>query len=136
MQSKTNVATMIDDQHRKNVEENCKCLVPIIKTTILCARLGIAYRRRGKVEDTGTDLRLVKDEGNFNALLAFRIDAGDKMLESHPKSTGKNATYISTAIQNELISICGELISENIVSDILKAKNFSVLADETADTSH
>ena len=59
---------MIDDQHRKNVEENPQRLVPIIKTTILCARLGIAYRRRGKVENTETDLPLVKDEGNFNAL--------------------------------------------------------------------
>ena len=60
----------------------------------------------------------VKADGNFKALLAFRIDAGDKVLEDHLKSAEKNATYISKTVQNELISICRQLVSENILKDV------------------
>ena len=57
-------------------------------------------------------------------------------MEEHLKSAGKNATYISKDTQNELISICGEIVSELIVNDVKDAKFFSVLADETTDSSH
>ena len=142
LSSKTNVAMMVDDQHRKLVQENRDRLVPIVKTTILCAKLGIAYRKNPKKgkDPSGaqakSNLSVIHDDGNFNALLEFRIDAGDKKLEEHLKSAGKNATYISKDTQNELISICGEIVSELIVNDVKDAKFFSVLADETTDSSH
>jgi hypothetical protein len=45
------------------------------------------------------------------------VDAGDTILENHLKTAAKNATYISKTIQKELISICGEIISEGIIND-------------------
>ncbi|XP_065658148.1 52 kDa repressor of the inhibitor of the protein kinase-like [Hydra vulgaris] len=75
-------------------------------------------------------------DGNFKALLAYRVDAGDKVLEQYLKSSGKNATYISKTVQNELIDICGQIITEKIIKEAKIAKYFSVIADETTDVSH
>ena len=69
-------------------------------------------------------------------MLAFRVDAGDAVLKEHLATAGKNATYISKTSQNELIGLCGNMISDRIVEDVVKAKYFSVLCDETTDSSH
>ena len=140
LESGTNVLMLVDSQHSKLVKENRERLIPIVKTTILCGRLGIAYRRKANPKedqiDNEDDAPLVEKDGNFNALLEFRVDAGDKVLADHLKTAGKNATYISKTIQNELISICGDILAESIIKDIKCVKYFSVLADETTDASH
>ena len=73
---------------------------------------------------------------NLSALLAFRIDAGETILEKHLLIAEKNAIYISNKNQNELIGICGDVISDQMIADIRQAKYFSVLADETTDSGH
>ncbi|CAG9822034.1 unnamed protein product [Phaedon cochleariae] len=118
------------------IEENKKKLIPIIKTVMLCGIQNIplrGHRDDGKLFD-----EINKDksaEGNFRALLKFRIDAGDKELQSHVESCGKNASYVSKTIQNELIQCCGEVIVKKIVSKIKTAKYFTIIADETTDMS-
>ena len=47
----------------------------------------------------------------------------------------RNARYLSSGIQNELIQICGETIRESIVHDCQLAHFFTILADETTDVS-
>lgn len=75
-------------------------------------------------------------EGNFRALLKFRIKAGDKGLESHIQPCGKNASYIfSKTIQNDLIQCCGEVITSKIAFEIKCAQFFTVIAEETTDLS-
>ncbi|KAL4119570.1 hypothetical protein QTP88_012374 [Uroleucon formosanum] len=55
------------------------------------------------------------------------------------RQTFKNATsfasYTSPNVQNEIITICGDLIQENILKNIRNAKCFSILVDETQDVS-
>lgn len=75
------------------------------------------------------------NEGNFRALLRMRIEAGDEKLRNHFKSCGKNATYISWNIQNQIIDACDKVIKSHIVKDVKDATFFSVLADETTDVS-
>lgn len=79
---------------------------------------------------------MVVGDGNFRALLAFRVDAGDEKLREHLASAGRNATYISKTSQNEFIDICGDLIAEQIVAEACRAEYFTVLCDETTDTGH
>ena len=71
--------------------------------------------------------------GNFHALLQFRIDAGDKVLEEHFKTAGKNCTYHSKTIQNELIEVCGDYIRNRLLEEIREAQFFGISADEVAD---
>jgi hypothetical protein len=65
----------------------------------------------------------------------MRVKSGDSELKNHIESAPGNALYSSPDIQNELISICGNLILEKIVNRINKSKCFSIMADETTDIS-
>jgi hypothetical protein len=107
-----------------------------VKTVIFCGRQGIPVRAHS---DTGT-LALpggdpAVNDGNFCALLHFRIDAGDVALKEHLESCMRNATYISPKIQNEIVATCGDIIVEDITNRITQISIFSVLADETTDTA-
>nr|CAI5843510.1 unnamed protein product [Callosobruchus analis] len=75
------------------------------------------------------------DEGVLLDLLKLRIDSGDKKLKSHFEKCRRNAIYTSPRIQNELINLCGEVIQENVISEVRKTMAYSILADETADVS-
>ncbi|KAH1027235.1 hypothetical protein HUJ05_000785 [Dendroctonus ponderosae] len=100
------------------VNENRERLRPIVKTLIFCADSGVA------------------DEGNFRALIKFRIESGDTKLQHHLETSKSNATYISKTVQNELINVCKEIIQKNILQKVKVAKYFSILFGETTDISH
>ena len=134
----SSIVKQLDDVHKQQVLENRQRLVPILKTIILCGRLGIAMRghRDDGVIDAQSAIR--GQEGNFRALLAFRVDSGDEVLKSHLSTASKKATYISKEIQNELIQLCGAEITNHtgIAKEVKTAKYFAIIADETTDSSH
>ncbi|XP_026819533.1 52 kDa repressor of the inhibitor of the protein kinase-like [Rhopalosiphum maidis] len=73
------------------------------------------------------------DRGNFVDLLKFRVDSGDNILSNHFDTASGKSKYISHRIQNEIIQICGQVIRNDIVSQVNNSVAFSLLADETAD---
>ena len=75
-----------------------------------------------------------ENEGNFRALLRYR-GKYDEVFKKDFASAGHNAQYVSPRIQNEIISVCNELILERLVDSINRSRFFSVLADETTDIS-
>jgi hypothetical protein len=128
------VASQIDTGRKLQIAENRKRLIPIIKTVILCGRQELALRGH---RDQGPLVleEPSKNDGNFRALLRYRIDGGDETLKQHVTTCGLNASYLSYKIQNEIINTCGDVIQTQIVDNINKAECFSVLADETSDIS-
>ena len=59
------------------------------------------------------------------------------MLEQHLKTCSKNASYISKTSQNDLISCCGQFITELVARKIKKNFFFfSILVDEASDRSN
>uniref|UniRef100_H3AL73 HAT C-terminal dimerisation domain-containing protein n=1 Tax=Latimeria chalumnae TaxID=7897 RepID=H3AL73_LATCH len=125
----TNVINQVDQHWKRQAEEIRQQLVPIVKTIILCGRLGIALRDHRDDGIIDIDTALSGREGNFRALLAFRVNSGDKALVEYLTNARKKVTYVSKETQNELIQICV------IISDIKKAKYFSIIRDETTDSS-
>ena len=75
------------------------------------------------------------NRGNFQALLKFRVDAGDQVLKEHLETASLNATYTSKEIQNQIISACDDIIRNRHLDKIHKANFFSVIADEATDSS-
>ncbi len=75
------------------------------------------------------------NEGHFRALLRMRIKAGDESLNKHFQCASKNATYISSNIQNQIIESSDKIIKRKIAKDVNAAKCFSVVADETCGIS-
>ena len=123
---------LVDSQRRKLVEENRKKLLPIVKSVIFCGRQNIAFRgHRESQKFKDKD----KNTGNFRALLDFRIESGDKDLESHFGNSPKNAMYLSPETQNQIIKCCGQVIESHIVDEVKAAKFFSIIADEASDSS-
>jgi len=116
-------------QHRAKLNQT-------VKSVNFCGHQGIPLRGHS---DTGT-LALpdgdpaVKD-GNFRALLRFRIDAGDVAMKEHLQSCMRNTTYLIPNILNENVATCGDIFVEDITTRITQSGFFSVLADETTDVA-
>ncbi|CAH2012022.1 unnamed protein product [Acanthoscelides obtectus] len=68
---------------------------------------------------------------DFNQYI--KIDAGDQTLGNHLFTAAGNSKYTSHRIQNEIISLAGEVLLRSVVEEANSSKYFSVLADETAD---
>ena len=115
------------------VSSNQAKLMSILKTVVFCGRQNIPLRGH---RDDSKHLNECVNIGNFQALLDFRVDAGDEILRRHFNIAPRNATYRSKTIQNELIESVGSWIRQEIVDEVKKAGFFSILADETTDCSN
>ena len=129
----SNIVNILDQSRLENVNKARKALLPIVKTVLFCGRQGLALRGHDESGDIVTHNN--HNDGNFRALLRFRIDAGDAELCSHLNAAARNAQYTSPSIQNELIICAGRLITDQIAARVNAAKSFAILADETTDSS-
>ena len=94
-----------------------------------CGRQCIALR--GDVEKLNTP----GNPGNFLSLLQLIARYNPTLHEHLSAPTMKCVTHMSPQTQNELLEIIGKhIILRDIVSEIVKSKYYSVLADEV--TSH
>ncbi|XP_054709265.1 uncharacterized protein LOC129218971 [Uloborus diversus] len=105
-----------------------------LDVALFLARRGLAFRGH---RDSGACLEneKSKEEGNFKALLRFRVESGDTLLKNHLETAGANATYTSWQIQNEIIASFNNIIIRKIIEQVKKAQWFSILVDETTDVS-
>lgn len=116
---------IVNDEKRVRCKENRHILKMIAKTILFCGRQNIALR--GDIENIKDSS---KNPGNFLALLKV-LSESDALLKKHLEHpTAKNSTYLSPSIQNELISIIGSMIKQNIIDEIQKAKYYAIMADE------
>lgn len=127
--------------HRLNSErsqlsiKNRLILKSIAETVIFLGRQGLSFR--GHRDDSpALAENPCSNHGNFLALLQFRVQSGDCVLEEHLKTAAKNAIYTSKTTQNEFISICGNLIQRKILKKIQEVGFFSVIADEATDIAN
>ncbi|XP_046851760.1 52 kDa repressor of the inhibitor of the protein kinase-like [Xenia sp. Carnegie-2017] len=129
---------IMDAGIKKEIEQNREILSPIIDSVIFCGRLGLplrGHRDDSKYHPT-VGCYSSGGVGNFIETLNYGVRRGDKVLENHLKNCGKNRSYISKTSQNKIIKCCGQVISNQIISDIKKRKFFSVIADEASDSSY
>ena len=102
---------------------------------IFLGRQGLSFRGH-RNDSPAVEESPCTNHGNFLALLQFRIQAGDHVLEEHLKTAAKNALYTSKTTQNELISIYGDLMRNEILRRIQEVCFFSVIADEVTDIAN
>ncbi|KAL4132755.1 hypothetical protein QTP88_009856 [Uroleucon formosanum] len=129
------IINQINTQQSIQVNENRKRLVPIIETIIFYGRQNLAlrgHRDDGLLDDDASP----SNEENFRELLMFRINAGDKTLESHINTTSSRSTFISKTTQNDLIDCIGEEIQSQIINNVRMAGMFAIIFYETTDISH
>ena len=61
---------------------------------------------------------------------------GEEWIKQALSDVPKNATFRSKTIQNQIIDVIGEYITDKIVDEVKKSKIFSVLCDEASDVSN
>ena len=128
------ISEQLSDIHRNTVELNRQKLRSIIKTVVLCGKQNMELR--GHRNDSSHLEESSGNPENFQALLNFRVEAGDKVLANHFANGPRNATYHSKTIQNDIIEVLGTYIQDKIVAEINEAGAFSLLADEASDGSN
>ena len=110
--------------------KNKAAIKSIAQTVYFLAKQGLPLK--GHIDDL-KNLEESMNWGNFQELLEFRCEAGDKNLSAHFESYHRNATYRNKIIQNELIQIISDHIMDGIIAKVKKAKFYAVAADEAID---
>jgi hypothetical protein len=114
---------------------NLAVLETIVKIVLLCGQQNLALRGHRDDSQYTNDKNI--NTGNFSALLRYRADGGDELLQEHFKNAPSNATSISKTTQNEVISIIRDSIQRSIMNDCNEAGGwFSLSADEVRDTAN
>ncbi|EFN72295.1 hypothetical protein EAG_11531, partial [Camponotus floridanus] len=109
------VCLQINTKAKKKADENRKKLRTIIQTLKFCGRQELALK--GHIDSGRLTLEEpTHNDGNFRALLRFRVQSGDEVLKEHLLNSAHNAMYTSPDIQNEFI----QLIGAEIISQIVK----------------
>lgn len=129
------VTLMYQTHVAKEAEQNKKIITSIIRSVIFLARQNIPFRGHRDFGKLVVDEQMDHNDGNFRGLLRHLALYYDEDLNRHFKNAPANATYTSWNIQNQLISICGDIVTRQLVSTINSAKCFAVMADETTDIS-
>ena len=75
--------------------------------------------------------RAVKN--NFEVMINFLSDIGFEDIKLHIENAPQNAIYTSTTTAEQFLKAIGDYLHEQLVTDVLGAGEFSVLADESTD---
>ena len=126
------IQNILVNSRLKTIGNNRKRLLHIIRCIEFCGRQELPLRGH---RDSGP---LTLDapnhnEGNFRAALRLRLECLDKETADLFFNSPRNASYLSWKVQNDIISIMGSQIQNQILCDIAENKYFAILADETSD---
>ena len=123
MESKEkSIAIIQNESLDKVVQQNRSKIASIAKCILLFARENIPFR--GRRDDS--QYYDTSDCGNFQALLDFRIESGDRILAEHFKTAPRNATFRSKTVQNELIYCFAEDVNNQIIKEIMECGPYSI----------
>ncbi|XP_072900384.1 52 kDa repressor of the inhibitor of the protein kinase-like isoform X3 [Hemitrygon akajei] len=67
---------------------------------------------------------------NVQALLEFRMNAGDEMLRKRFEATAVNTVYCPKNLQKDLLDICEMCIREEVLREVRDSNFFSIITDD------
>ena len=108
--------------------ENREVVQIIFDCVLFLSKQGLPFRGHNESQAAG-------NRGNFLELIRFvarYCPQLQKWLDSHPG----NVTYMSSEIQDEMISIVANKIRSELSSDIAEAGMFSIICDEVSDIAN
>ena len=121
----TDIEARLSKQTAEQQARAKKGLLSIIDVVIRLGMRAVALRGNWNKEENEEDV-------NFLFFVKWKATF-DKALEDHLRHAPKNAKFTSPRIQNEIVSICENIIRYRIISKI--PRYWSVMADETTDVS-
>ena len=118
-----NVATLLNTQHEADTAFHREMLQNLLSCIQFLSRQGLPFR--GHREDAESF------EGNLYQLLRLQAKNFPQM-----KTWLRKREYISPEIINELITIMGQRVLREILTEIRRSYWFAIIADEASDLSH
>ncbi|XP_029027573.1 THAP domain containing 12b isoform X2 [Betta splendens] len=76
-----------------------------------------------------------KKSSNFQALIDYRINAGDEGLKKHFETAAVNREYLSTTQQGQLLDICENTVREEMLMEVRESRFFSLVTGELVEIS-
>ncbi|XP_034024979.1 THAP domain containing 12b [Thalassophryne amazonica] len=67
---------------------------------------------------------------NFQALLEYRINAGDEALRKRFEATAVNTEYLTAAQQHQLLDICENTVREEMLMEVRENRFFSLITGD------
>ena len=121
------ILAQLDSSHRDEVAKNQQYLKEIITTLVFLARQGVAFRGHRETEKS-------HNKGNFLELLDLR-SKDNVVIQRFYSNREKYSTYTDHKIQNKLLELAAESITNRILDGIKDAGVFALILDETQDIS-
>ena len=115
-------AEMLSSQHAKEKAENRQMLLKILSSLGFLAHQGLALRGSGGGEDS-----------NFIQLMKLQGMDDSRILDWIGKKSNK---YTTADMQNEILQVMSLKVLREIVLKIHKASFYTVMVDETTDSSN
>ena len=125
--AKGDIAYLIDENSQAIKQNNREMLLKILSSIRYLARQSLPLRGNWKEEEKS------EYDSNFFQLLKLRCEDDPKLAEWMDKKSNK---FLSPKIQNEMLQIMALQILRDIAKNIQSAEIYSILVDETADTSN
>ena len=130
---------LMQKDRQEKLERNTKVLDSVIDTIYTLGSQNMPLR--GHRDDSKYYDDQGNNPGNFQVMLEYRARSPDTVLAEHLKRTkenngGRNCTYRSKTIQNEVIKCFEQELRGIIMSEVKQAKFFSVMADECSDVAN
>ena len=110
-------------QNRQYVKELMECLLYSAQQ-----RIGIRGHRESNMDDISVNVC------NFRSLVLLR-SRHDELFKERLATGPRNASWIGHDMQNELLSIMANFVSDKITAEVKAAKYFTLIVDETKDIS-
>lgn len=123
----TSIAQRMESNRAQIVSNNRHYLKAVIEVLLLCAHQEITLRGHRESSDA-------PNRGNFIEILNL-VAAHDPIVHQRLQEGPRNAVYTSGDIQNTLLHVMGEMVREKICAEVKDAGVYSILADESKDSS-
>lgn len=121
-------STLLQESLSLTPEEkgNKEFLKVLFETLLLLGRQNVPLGGSG----TENVSHLCNSPDNIQALLEFRMNAGDEILRKRFETTAVNAVYCPKSLQKDLLDICEMCIREEVLREVRDSNFFSIITDE------
>ena len=111
------------DEYKQLMESDQKVIESLLKMVMLSGKQGFALSGHRDDVINWEDEERSSNEGNFVQLVRFRAET-DPILANHLAKSPRNVRYTSNMIQNELVSVNGNSIRNDIINEVKRVRFF------------
>ncbi|XP_035648147.1 52 kDa repressor of the inhibitor of the protein kinase-like [Oncorhynchus keta] len=80
--------------------------------------------------ETNVPEGVARDPSNFQALLEYRINAGDEALRRRFEATAVNVEYLSASQQSQLLEVCEGTVRAEVLMEVRESRFFSLVTGD------